>query len=50
LQIEYKNRRLEKVCTDAHEAEVKHGKNMAEKIHQRIDEITAADSIEILVK
>jgi len=49
LEIEYKSRGLEKVCTNALEAEKKHGKNMAAKIHQRIDEITAADSVEMLV-
>ena len=50
MQIEYKSSGLERVCTNAHEAEKKHGKNMAEKIHQRIDEITAADSVEILIQ
>jgi toxin HigB-1 len=50
LQIEYKSRGLEKVCTNAHDAEMKHGKIMAAKIHQRIDEITAADSVEIMIQ
>jgi len=50
LQIEYKNRGLEKVCTNAREAEKKFGEKMAEKIHRRIDEITAADSVEQLIQ
>ena len=50
MQIEYKNRGLEKVCTNAHEAEKKHGKNMAALIHQRIDQIIAADAVEMLVQ
>lgn len=50
MQIEYKNRGLEKVCTIAHEAEKKHGKDMAILIHQRIDQIKAADSVEMLVQ
>ncbi len=50
MQIEYKSRGLEMVCTNAYEAEKKHGKNMAAKIHQRIDEITAVDSVEMLVQ
>jgi len=50
LQIEYKSRGLERVCKNAYEAEKKHGKNMAEKIHQRIDEITTADSVEMLIQ
>lgn len=50
MQIEYKSRRLQKVCTNAREAEKEHGKKMAAKIHQRIDEITAADSVEQLIQ
>ena len=49
MQIEYKSNGLEKVCTNADVAERKHGKNMAAKIHQRIDEISAADSVEMLI-
>lgn len=50
MQIEYKSNGLEKVCTNADVAERKHGKNMAAKIHQRIDEISAADSVEMLIQ
>ncbi len=50
MQIEYKNRGLEKVCTNAREAEKKHGKNMAAVIHRRIDQIIAADSVEMLIQ
>lgn len=50
MQIEYKNRGLEKVCTNAAVAEKKHGKDMAAKIHQRIDEIAAAGSVETLIQ
>ena len=31
------------VCTDAKTAERTYGREMADKIHQRIDEINAAD-------
>ena len=34
------------MCTNAREAIKKHGLRMAEKIHQRIDEISAADTVE----
>ena len=37
MQIEYKNSKIEKICTNAYEAEKKHGKEMAEKIQLRID-------------
>lgn len=50
MLIQYKNRSLEKVCTNARAAEKDYGMNMAVKIHQRIDEISAADSIEVLIK
>lgn len=50
MQITYKNRKIEKVCTKASEAEKTFGRQMAEKIHQRIDEITAADTIEEMVQ
>ena len=42
LKITYKTRKIEKVCTIAIEAEKKYGLEMAEKIHQRIDEIGRA--------
>lgn len=50
MQIEYKNKSIGKVCTDAYEATKKYGARMAELIHQRIDEIDAADTIEFMVK
>lgn len=50
LRIEYKNKSIEKVCTNASIAEKKYGPDMAEKIQQRIDQIQAADSIEQMVQ
>lgn len=50
LQIKYKNKGLEKVCTNFGTAKKKHGKNMAEIIHQRIDQMTAAESVEFMIK
>lgn len=50
LQIKYQNNKIKKVCTDAHVAEKKHGKEMAEKIHLRIDQITAALSGEMMIQ
>lgn len=49
MQIEYKTRKLERVCTIYEEAEKIHGSRMAEKIHMRIDNITAADTVEVLI-
>lgn len=50
LQITYKNRKIEKLCTNAYEAEKGHGREMAEKIQQRIDEIAAALSVEMMIQ
>lgn len=48
--ITYKNKSIEKVCTNAHAAEKQHGAPMAEKIHQRIGEIAAADTVEMMIQ
>lgn len=50
MQVEYKTNKLEKICTIYEEAKKKYGDKMAEKIHQRIDEITAAESVEFIVQ
>jgi proteic killer suppression protein len=50
VQINYRTRKLEKVCTIAYEAEKQYGSVMAEKIQQRIDEITAAISVEMMIQ
>lgn len=41
VEITYKTRKIEKVCTIAKEAE---------KIHQRIDEIDASDTVEEMIQ
>lgn len=38
------------MCTIASEAEKKYSTEMAEKIHQRIDEIDASDTVEEMVQ
>ena len=48
--IKYKTAKIRKVCTDAKTAERTYGREMAIKIHQRIDQITAADSIEMMIE
>ena len=50
MLIEYKNRKIEKICTNAYEAERRHGREMAEKIHMRIGQLKAADSVEMLIQ
>ena len=50
MKTAYKSKKLEKICTNAKIAEKLYGTEMAEKIHQRIDEIKAADTIEMMLK
>lgn len=50
MDITYKNKKIRKVCTDANAAEKMYGRKMAEKIQQRIDQIAAADSVEMLIE
>ena len=50
MDITYKNKRIGKVCTDAKTAERTYGQDMADKIHQRVDEINAADTVELMIQ
>lgn len=50
IEISYRTSQLRKVCEDAEVATRKYGAEMADKIHQRIDEIRAATSVEMLVQ
>ena len=50
MQIQYKSNRIEKICTNAYEAEKRYGTEMAEKIHLRVDQISAAISVEMMIQ
>lgn len=50
MDITYKSRKIEKICTDPRTAERIYGQEMADKIHQRIDEISAADTVEMMIQ
>lgn len=50
MEITYKNNRIKKVCTDAKVAEKTYGTKMAEKIDMRIGEISAADTVEMMIQ
>ena len=50
MDITYNNKKIEKVCTNAKTAERIYGREMTDKIHQRIDEISAADTVEMMIK
>lgn len=49
MEVTYKSRKIEKDCTVAAVAEKRYGIRMAQKIQQRIDEISAADSVEEMI-
>lgn len=48
--IHYKDKKLEKVCTDATAARKKYGAKMAEEIHTCIDALAAAETVELLIQ
>ncbi len=50
MKVEYRNRSIEKVCTIASVAEKQYGRQMAEKIQLRIDQIKAADTVEQMIQ
>ena len=50
MKVTYKSKKLEKRCTIARETIKVNGVNKAELIHQRIDQIKAADTVEHLVQ
>lgn len=50
MQIEYKSKKLKKICTNFSYAEKYYSERMATIIHQRVNEIQSADSIEMMVK
>lgn len=50
LRVEFKDKAIKKVCEDASVAEKKYGRLMAAKIQLRIDQIRAADSVEMMIQ
>ena len=50
MEVEYRNKSIEKVCTIASVAEKKYGRRMAEKIQLRIDQIRASENVEQMIQ
>lgn len=50
LQIIYKSNSLECICTNYTIAKRKYGERMARLIHQRVDELKSAVSVEMLIQ
>lgn len=49
MQIHYRTKKLERQCTVAQKARKDFGLDIAEKLQQRIQELSAAESIEQLI-
>ncbi len=45
MQIKYRTKKIEKICTNASIATKTYGENMAFKIHLRIDQIRSAKDV-----
>ena len=50
LIVTYKNKSMERICTDYSEATRKHGSDIADKLYQRIYEISAVPSVEVMIQ
>ena len=50
MQITYKSRKLEKICASRYEAEKQYNSEMAQKLQLRINQIAAAENVEIMVR
>lgn len=50
LDITYKNRKIERICTNAKVADREYGSQMSAKIQMRIDEIRAVDTVEEMIQ
>lgn len=49
MKVEYKNKGIEKICTNFDYAIKKHGNKMAITIHQRIKELKSIDTVEMMI-
>ena len=50
MKIHYRTKKLQKICENAEIATKEYGNKMAEKIHFRIDQISAVDNVEYLIQ
>ncbi len=50
MEITYKSKKLERICTEAKFAERTYGKEMAEKIYMRIRQIRATDTVQLMME
>ncbi len=49
MDITYKDKKIKNICMDAKAADRTYGNEMSEKIHMRLDQIRAADTVEEMI-
>lgn len=49
MEIKYKSKQIEKLCTDFSLAQKKYGVKMAIKLHMRINEIVSSENFEFMI-
>lgn len=50
MRIEYRNKQIRKICTNATAARKKYGEQTARRIEQRLGEIDASETVEVMVQ
>jgi len=50
LEISFRSKKIERICTDYTEASRQHGREMAIAIHKRMNELRAADSVDMMIR
>ena len=50
MDITYKDKKIKNICMDAKGADRTYGIEMSEKIHMRLDQIRAADTVEEMIQ
>lgn len=50
MEITYKNKKIKQICTDAKISDRTYGVRMSAIIQQRIDQIQAAESVEMMIR
>lgn len=48
MDIEFKNKKIKKRCEDPREAQKEYGKIIGNKLTQRVEELRAADNLEVI--
>lgn len=50
MQIEYKSKKIMRICTNANIAQKEYGADMAYLIQQRIQEIESSDNVDMMIR